>query len=266
VMLVLGAVALAFRPGSVDAVRVSQDDGFGEASLPNPFGIESWEAVSSLFKNVGEPILAAMVFATIASLVLRFRRAGGSQRRQMKYLVLAVAMLPVFFLGGEAIGEIESTEEDIFSFLTIMLGAFLIPIAMGVAILKYRLYDIDVIINRALVYGALTALLVAAYVGLVFALQLVLEPITEDSDLAVAASTLAVAALVRPLRARLQTFIDRRFYRRKYDATRVVESLSRALRDEVEIEAVERGMISAVRETVQPAHVTLWLKQPEVTR
>ncbi len=136
----------------------------------------------------------------------------------------------------------------------------LLPIGLGIAILRYRLYDIDVIINRALVYGSLTALLVGAYVGLVFALGGLLDPVTRDSDLAVAASTLAVAALVRPLRLRLQGFIDRRFYRHRYDARRTLEMLGGRLRDEVEIETVADGVLGAVRETVQPAHASLWLR------
>lgn len=259
--LAVGAIALAFRPGPVDAVKVVEPDGFGEANLPNPFGIEAWRGFASLAQNAGQSVLDLVALATVASLVLRFRRAEGMQRRQMKWFVLTVALFPAFFLIGQVVGAIESTEEDILSFLTIMLGAFLVPTGMGIAILRYRLYDIDVIINRTLVYGGLTAILVGSYSGLVVLLQLVLEPVTQGTDLAVAGSTLAVAGLFRPVRARVQRFIDQRFYRRKYDAVRTLDSLARRLRDEVDLSVVERDVVGVVRGTVQPAHVGLWLKK-----
>ena len=135
-----------------------------------------------------------------------------------------------------------------------------VPGAAGIAILKYRLYDIDVVINRTLVYGSLTAILAAAYAGLVFGLQAILAPFTAQSDLAIAGSTLAVAALFRPLRARVQDFIDRRFYRRKVDAQRTVEEFSVRLRDEVDLDAVTSQLTRVVKDTMQPAHVSLWMR------
>jgi hypothetical protein len=258
--LAFGALGFAFRPGPVDAVHVVEPDGFGEASLPNPYGIEAWRGIASFAETIGQTVLALCVVLTIVSLVVRFRRADGTLRRQMKWFVLAVALLPVFFFGGEFIGSIESNEEDVFSFLTLMVGAFLIPVSMGVGILKYRLYDIDLIVNRALVYATMTGLIAAFYLGLVVSLQLLLDPVTQDSDLAVAASTLAAAALVRPLRTRIQGFIDRRFYRRKYDAARTLAALTRRLRDEVDLSVVGSDVVKVVMETVQPAHVRLWLR------
>jgi hypothetical protein len=218
----------------------------------------------SPFGDLEDGILAAFFFPFMfvsaltgaIALVQRFRRSRGEERQQMKWVVFTgVAFVAVFF--SLVVIDVLGFTRPVF--LDAAMSA-LLPIGLGIAILRYRLYDIDVIINRTLVYGSLTALLVLAYLGLVFALQELLEPFTRESDLAVAASTLAVAALVRPLSLRLQRFIDRRFYRRKYDARRTLEGLTHRLRDEVEISTVASDVLGAVRETVQPAHISLWLR------
>ena len=140
------------------------------------------------------------------------------------------------------------------------VGLVGVPISMGIAILRYRLYEIDLLINRTLVYGPLTAALVALYFGGVVLLQSLFVVLTgERSTLAIVASTLVIAAMFNPLRRRIQSFIDRRFYRRKYDARKTLEAFSTKLRDETDIEALNDELVGVVRETMQPAHVTLWL-------
>jgi hypothetical protein len=141
------------------------------------------------------------------------------------------------------------------------LSVIALPAAIGIAILRYRLYDIDVVINRTLVYGSLTIMLVALYFGGIVVLQRVFVALTgQQSTLAVVASTLAIAALFNPLRRRVQAFVDRRFYRRKYDAAKTLQGFSEKLRDETDLEALSDELVGVVRETMQPAHVSLWLR------
>jgi hypothetical protein len=136
-----------------------------------------------------------------------------------------------------------------------------LPVAVGIAVLRYRLYEIDLIINRTLVYGSLTATLIALYVGGVVVLQRLFVLLTgRQSTLAVVASTLLIAALFSPLRRRIQAFIDRRFYRRKYDARKTLETFSTKLRDSTDLDALSNDLVGVVRETMQPAHVSLWLR------
>jgi len=143
----------------------------------------------------------------------------------------------------------------------VIVGGLSVPIAIGVAILRYRLYEIDLIINRTLVYGALTVLLVALYFGGIVVLQRVFVTLTgQQSTLAVVASTLLIAAMFTPLRRRIQSFIDRRFYRRKYDARKTLETFSAQLRNETDLDALSDDLVGVVRETMQPAHVSLWLR------
>ena len=187
------------------------------------------------------------------SMILRLRRARGYERQQLKWFAYATVVAVVSFVGVAVSGQ-EPVIAAVFAFP-------LIPIAMGVAILRYRLYDIDIIINRTLVYGTLTATLAALYFGGIVLLQRVFVALTgEKSTLAVVASTLLIAALFTPLRRRIQSFIDRRFYRRKYDARKTLEAFSTKLRDETDLNALSYDLVGVVRETMQPSHVSLWLR------
>jgi hypothetical protein len=197
------------------------------------------------------PLMLGSAAGAATSLVLRFRRSRGDERQQLKWFTFAAVILVFLFL-------VNAVVEDTLNALFVAALA-LVPTAAGIAILKYRLYDIDVLINRTLVYGGLTAVLGGLYLASVVALQLILRPVTSDSDLAVAASTLAVAGLFRPVRARVQALIDRRFYRRKYDAARSLERISARLRDEVDLDAVSGDVMGALAETMQPSHASLWL-------
>jgi hypothetical protein len=224
--------------------------------VSNPYGVDS--AVLEPVEGVAGLLLLVALVGSPLSLVIRFRRAGREQRQQIKWLALAGGVAAVIFVVAIAGYELWTAAV---ADSAIMLSILALPVAAGVAILRHRLYDIDVVINRTLVYGALTAALAGAYLAGVLLLQLALSPLTEDSDLAIAGSTLAVAALFRPLRGQIQELVDRRFYRRKYDAARTLEGFGARLRDEVELDALSRELRGVVSETMQPAHVSLWLRE-----
>jgi hypothetical protein len=233
-------------------------------SVANPLGIEDSGGLLQTTVDFASPILFGALLIGLVALGLRFRRSSGIERLQAKWLLYTAAVWFVCLPGLIALGEGDvsvagvKVGDLIFSVLIAT-----IPLAVGMAILRHRLYDIDVVINRTLVYGALTATLVGAYLASVLLLQLALSPLTEQSDLAIAGSTLAVAALFRPARGRIQELVDRRFYRRKYDAAQTLESFMARLRDEVELDSLSAELRGVVAETMQPAHVTLWLRTPE---
>jgi hypothetical protein len=196
------------------------------------------------------------------SLVARYRRASGMVRQQLKWFAFA-AVLAAFFLLGEQVGLNRLLGGALWNLLNVATEVCLYT-AVGVAILRYRLYDLDILINRTLVYGTLTVSLVLVYVGGVISLQGLLRALTgQGPQLAIVASTLAIAALFNPLRHRTQAFIDRRFYRRKYDAAKTLEEFSAKLRDETDLDELSGDLVRVVRETVQPEHASLWLCQPE---
>jgi hypothetical protein len=224
--------------------------------LANPYALGgSIEGILEAARGIAWILLSISVLLAGVSLIVRFRRSEGVERQQMKWMVFAASVLFVSQLSW-------FVSEGIAPFLT-GLSYLALPIAVCIAILKYRLYDIDLVINRTLVYVALTSLLAAAYFGIVVLLQGVI-PAADDSDLTIAASTLAVAALFRPLRARVQSFIDRRFYRHKVDAQRTLESFTARLRNEVDLDQLSSSLVGVVQETMQPAHASLWMRPREV--
>jgi hypothetical protein len=204
------------------------------------------------------PMLFVAGLGAVISLFVRFRRARGDERQQIKWFVSAAALTLVWIT---VFGQSTRGLPEAIVALSFLLVIPSIPLATGIAILRYRLYDIDRIINRTLVYGALTATLVALYFGGIVVLQRVFVLLTgQQSTLAVVASTLLIAALFTPLRRRIQGFIDRRFYRRKYDARKTLEAFSTKLKNETDLEALNNDLVGVVRETMQPSHVSLWLR------
>ena len=235
--------------------------------LTNPLALESAQPVLEAALGVLLPLFALCFVACAVGLVRRFRRSRGVERQQLKWLATAGAVVASVFLISIVMSAVAAPAGRepawllVLNQLSFLLWA-LLPISIGIAILRHGLYSIDVVINRALVYGSLTASLALAYLGSVLLLQLVLSPLTDQSDLAVAVSTLAVAAVFRPARARIQDVVDRRFYRGRYDAARTLESFSERLRHEVDLESVSADMRDVVQQTVQPIHVSLWLRDP----
>jgi hypothetical protein len=242
-------VGPGIRPGSLG-------DPF--AQVANPLGIQSARRVADLLDALGWLLALCGLLLGARSMLIRRRKARGVERQQLK-LVLAVGAV----VAAATAAVISSWVIWPHGGLQIRMAAIglsfaLFPVAAGVAILRYRLYDIDVVINRTLVYGASTATLAGAYLGSVLLLQLALSP---GSDLTIAGSTLAVAGLFRPVRARIQAAVDRRFYRRRYDAQRTLEAFSARLRDQVDLEASSRELRAVVAETMQPTYVSLWLRE-----
>jgi membrane protein CcdC involved in cytochrome C biogenesis len=206
-------------------------------------------------------VIFTAILLSALSIVVRYRRAGGAERQQLKWFALAAVLI-----GAVTAGHLLFLDALLSEALVNMLDAVTITVlyvAAGIAILRYGLYDIDIIINRTLVYGSLTVTLVLVYFGSVVGLQYILRALTgQESQLAIVASTLVIAALFNPLRQRIQNFIDHSFYRRKYDAAKTLESFSAKLRDETDLDNVSAEMVSVVQETMQPEHVSLWLRKP----
>jgi hypothetical protein len=228
--------------------------------IENPIGIEGLAPVEQLpvFGPLGV-LLGVGILGAVASVVVRFRRSRGIERQQMKWFLYPASFLWMFFV----IDYLPGIVGNLF-FAAVVIGQ---PTAIGIAVLRYRLYEIDIIINRTLVYGSLTATLALVYVGCVVGLQYAFRALTgEGSTLAVVASTLVIAALFNPLRRWMQGVVDRRFYRRKYDAAKTLEVFGSRLRDETDLETLSNDLVGVVRETIQPTHVSLWLRPETASR
>jgi hypothetical protein len=270
VALVFSSLSKALLPG-----RLEETPG---VAIVNPFGSEAARELLELLGTIGFFLLPLCFVASAVSMIIRFWRSRGIERQQLKWFVSAAALLAVTFaatavpwfvvgvLSGQSAPFLSGQRTPSLALkvtqdITSLTFAGL-PIAAGIAILRYRLYDIDLLINRTLVYGSLTVSLALVYFGGVATTQAIVRVLTgqeQQPQLAIVISTLVIAALFNPLRRRIQSFIDRRFYRRKYDAAKTLEAFSTKLRDETDLEALSEDLVGMVRETMQPAHVSLWL-------
>jgi hypothetical protein len=269
VVILLASVSSGLSPGPIA----------GLGGVRNPFGLEGQPWVAYATNVVLLPFLVC-ILASVLGLILRYRRSRGEERQQIKWIAFAASFVGLGFVSTLVSGLIvrafapESWGNAntppfwfdlLFSIVLLSFGG--VPVAVGIAVLRYRLYDIDLLINRALVYGSLTVVLAAAYVGGVVGLQSVFRALTgEQSTLAIVASTLAIAALFNPLRRRIQGFIDRRFYRRKYDAAKTLEAFNARLRDETDLDALSGDLVTVARSTMQPEHASLWLRPERASK
>jgi hypothetical protein len=256
-----GVVFGALYPGEMD--ELSPGVAGDVPGIVNPLGVEALRLLDRVTQVdiILAVVLLVSVLCSVASLVVRFRRSDGEERQQMKWLTYAAAAnfaTLVLLMSLPA----DSAWYPAVNTLSNLVFAG-VPVAVGIAVLRYRLYDIDHIINRTLVYGSLTVMLALIYFGGVATTQAIFGALTgqeEQPQLAVVVSTLVIAALFMPLRRRIQAFIDRRFYRRKYDARKTLEAFSARLRDETDLEALNDDLVGVVAETMQPAHASLWLR------
>jgi hypothetical protein len=247
IVLVPAAILGALSPGLILS-----------STLINPLGVEGLPNVSRAI----EAFMYALIVVGASSMLARLRHAGRIERQQIEWFAYATAVaISGVILKNTVYPAVGVTWVWWVGLVLTTVGVVSSPVAMGIAIFRYRLYQIDLIINRTLVYGSLTAVLACVYLGGVVFLQNAFRALSgEGSQLAVVASTLIIAALFIPLRRRIQSFIDRRFYRRKYDARKTLEAFSAQLRNETDLDALSDDLVGVVRETMQPAHVSLWLR------
>jgi hypothetical protein len=247
----IGVISSAFSSGQLD----------GLGPIRNPLGMEGFSNVYDVVRSVMFPLL---FLAVASSLFARLRRAVGVERQQLKWLAYAAATFAVGIILLIIPGAIDTPPWFEWAGVAIFVAAGAgIPIAMGIAILRYRLYNIDLIINRTLVYGSLTVTLALVYLCGVAATEAIFRAFAgqeQQTQLAIVASTLIIAALFNPLRHRIQFFIDKRFYRSKYNARKTLEAFSSKLRDETDLKALNDELVGVVKDTMQPAHVSLWLR------
>jgi hypothetical protein len=259
IFVVVGVILAAFSSGALLGIL---------GPIQNPLGIEGFSNI--YYKAILFTMASLLTLAAALAVFIRLRRAIGVERQQIKWFAYAAVATVSAGTLAYIIPRVIDTplwfERMGFALNIAFIPA--IPIAIGIAILRYRLYDIDLLINRTLVYGSLTLMLALVYFGGVTATQVVFTALTgqeEQPQLTIVVSTLVIAALFTPLRRRIQSFIDRRFYRRKYDARKTLEAFSAQLRDETDLNALSEDLVGVVRETMQPAHVSLWLR-PDTPR
>jgi hypothetical protein len=256
-----GVLLVAFAPGPLANVL----DG---ADIPNPLGVGYLAAATPVLIFVLLIVFLASILLAVASLVVRLRRARGVERQQIKWFVYIAVLLALLFVLQTVVNNvlgISFPPVDLAVSLAWGVALIGLPLAMGLAILRYRLFDIDVIIRRTLVYGTLTALLAGLYLGLVIGVGGFVRAafgLSEQEPVVLVVSTLAVASLTQPLRQWIQRFIDRRFYRNKYDAARTAAAFGATLRSEVDLAQLSAQLVAVVEETMQPAHISLWLRAP----
>jgi hypothetical protein len=255
-VIVLGSIAVAFSPGPVDALA---------PEIHNPLGIDSLGiALGQAVVDLVEEIQIVVALSAAVSPFVRLRHAGFEERQQIKWFAYGATILIIGALLSSRVPEVwEVWWVSGVGFALYIAGIVGLPVAVGIAILRHHLYDINLIINRTLVYGSLTASLVLVYLGGVAATEAAFRALTgqvKQPQLAIVVSTLVIAALFNPLRRRIQAFIDRRFYRKKYDAAKTLEAFSAKLRNDTDLDALSGDLIRVVRETMQPAHVSLWLR------
>jgi hypothetical protein len=244
IVTVVGAAAAILDPAALDGVGVTFTNQVGIAALQAPI-----DAINALFM----PAIAILGALSVASLLLRFRRSHGVERQQLRWFLLATASFLVSLVATFATG-VEGL------FIVALVAAAGIPVAAGIAILRYRLYEIDRLISRTIGWAVVTAVLVAVFVGGVVFLQAVLTPVTRENTLAVAVSTLVALALFQPLRRRVQHAVDRRFDRARYDGQLMADIFAERLRDQVDLDGLERDLATTVGGTLRPASLALWLR------
>jgi hypothetical protein len=261
-VIVLLCILVGLSPGPLQKL----------GDVRNPFGLESYPWVETAGYFV-LPLLPLCMIASVLSLVMRYRRSRGEERQQIKWIAFAASVVGLLYLIAMGCALIFPLGASFQAGSPLWLGFLgyaalisftLVPVAVGFAVLRSRLFDIDVVINRTLVYSSLTISLVLVYAGSVVSLQYVFRTLTGGgSQLVIVASTLTIAALFTPLRRRIQSFIDRSFYRRKYDARMTLEEFGARLRDETDLDSLSEDLVGVVHETMQPEHTSLWLRRPE---
>ena len=252
-LVLAGLTVAALRPGPLPDGDYKRYD--------NPVGIGALaflDRIDSRAGGVGIPVLLFATLGAAAALIIRFRRSRGTERQQLKLVAWAVGLIVLLWVGGSLLpaGVVQNAVE-----IVGVTGLAFAPLTILAAVLRYRLYDIDTVISKTIVYATVTIVLGAAYVGLVLVGQAVFSTFAGGSNLAIAASTLVVAALFLPLRSRVQHFVDRRFYRRRYDAQRTLESFGARLREQIDLGTLEHDLRGVVTETMQPAHASVWLRE-----